>query len=82
MGRETDNEVHEAADVDVDFLIGFLEVEVKDVEGALHTGVVDEAVDFWVVFRDFFDERGYGRYVASVKGVVGCCMAQFFGGCL
>ena len=37
MGEEVDGEVHGAADVDVDFLVGFLEVEVVDVEGALLT---------------------------------------------
>ena len=41
MGEEADSEVHGAADDDIDFLVGFLEVEVVDVEGALHAAVVN-----------------------------------------
>lgn len=40
MGEEADSEVHGAVDDDIDFSVGFLEVEVVDVEGALHAGVV------------------------------------------
>ena len=39
--EQADDEVHRAADVDVNFLVGFLEGEVVDVEGVFHAGVVD-----------------------------------------
>ena len=72
MGEEADSEVHGAADDDIDFLVGFLEVEVVDVEGALHAAVVNQAIDFWVVFCDFFNEGGDGGDVAGVEGVLWC----------
>lgn len=69
--EEADGEVHGAADVDIDFLIGFVEVEIGDVKRPLDAGVIDQAVYFWVVCRYCFDEGGDGGDVAGVEDVVG-----------
>ncbi len=41
VGQQADSEVHRPADVDVDFLVGFVEVKVVDIKGSLDAGVVD-----------------------------------------
>ena len=81
VGKEADGEVHGTADVDGDFLVRLSEVEVVvHVEGALHAGVVDEAIYIWKVVDDGLDEGGNGCDVPSVEDVIGCVLAHFCSG--
>ena len=69
MREEVNGEVHRPAKIDVDFLVRFREVEGIDIEGPLHTCVVDEALYFRVVVCDLLDKGGDGGNVAGVEGV-------------
>lgn len=60
MLEKAESQVHRAADIDVDFLICFIEIKAiiwtEDLEGALDAGVVDQTVDFGVLFYHEVDE--------------------------
>lgn len=75
MREKGDGEVHGAADVDVDFLVCFFEVEVVDVQWSLHAGIVDYAIDVWMVGEYFLDKGRKGRGIAGVEDIVGSTVA-------
>ena len=73
--------MHRPSDVDIDFLICFRqEIFIGEVQGPLHAGVVDHAVEVWVLGREAGDEGGDGGGAAGVEDVVGDVVAEFVRG--